>query len=196
MRTRKASSALITAIALTACSTSQRPAADSHRVSVQLSGTGISLSAPQGHFKDVNLLNVDLAENRALLTTLFERAWVERSLTGDKGALEVKLLLAKRQAGQSENFVEAVQQDYKSNLSRAFQSPILGSVYPRQIGNMEWICFGVEDLRVTDCVRELPYSHYLIWRRNWIANRNPIPSNELAGLVDQIEQSVRISSVR
>ena len=60
MRTRQASPALITAIALTACSTSQRPATDNHQVSVQLSGTVISLSTPQGHFKDVNLLNVDL----------------------------------------------------------------------------------------------------------------------------------------
>jgi hypothetical protein len=183
---------LIASVLLSGCATHQMDVQWTNFTTV-LSGATVSISAPRGHFTDVNVPAVDLAANQKSLLLLFERSWVASEFGRDKGGMELKLLLAKYYAKNTQQeFMEAVRLDYQRELTRVGLAAELINPTKRAIGNREWTCFVVKGLRVPDCVFELSADYYLIWRRTWIANSSNYVPDDLAELANQVERSVNV----
>ncbi len=185
---------LLVGIVLTGCATPV-PEPQWNRFTTNLSGAAVSISTPRGHFRDVSVPSVDLSVNTKPLILLFERSWIASGFLADRGGMELKLLLAKHHAQFSgQAFMEAVRLDYQAEVGRVFPDAELVAPSTRTIGGRQWTCFFVTKIQLPDCVLELPdRSHYLIWRRTWIANSSRHPPSEFVELADKIERSVALA---
>lgn len=164
------------------------------RYTIDLSGKLISISAPQGNFREQYRASVDLSTNQKDLLVLFENAWIFSGAVGDSGALEVKLLLKRLpNRGPNLEFIDAVRADYRRTLSVDFPNVELLNFENRSLGGRVWTCFTVSPLAINQCVLEVDQFNYIAWRTKRINNGG---SGEIPGrkeLTDQIERSINVA---